>query len=99
MSLFSHARGPVSIQSCTLYPSCHISIMKTYKVGLTHWCRGMLCLSLISAWAAGGAEPTALSLIKEGNRYLGEQSKDKVLEIRSEERRVGKECRSRWSPY
>ena len=22
-----------------------------------------------------------------------------VLEIRSEERRVGKECRSRWSPY
>ena len=22
-----------------------------------------------------------------------------VVEIRSEERRVGKECRSRWSPY
>ena len=22
-----------------------------------------------------------------------------ILEIRSEERRVGKECRSRWSPY
>ena len=22
-----------------------------------------------------------------------------VLEVRSEERRVGKECRSRWSPY
>ena len=22
-----------------------------------------------------------------------------LLEIRSEERRVGKECRSRWSPY
>ena len=26
-------------------------------------------------------------------------SKKKVLLCRSEERRVGKECRSRWSPY
>ena len=26
-------------------------------------------------------------------------TKDDVLEDRSEERRVGKECRSRWSPY
>ena len=34
--------------------------------------------------AARGGEPTALELIKEGNRYLGDQSKDKVLEIRSE---------------
>ena len=24
---------------------------------------------------------------------------ERVLEMRSEERRVGKECRSRWSPY
>ena len=24
---------------------------------------------------------------------------DGVAEVRSEERRVGKECRSRWSPY
>src|ERR1043166_2629923 len=30
------------------------------------------------------AEPTALSLIKEGNRYVGEDSKDKVTQIRSE---------------
>ena len=26
-------------------------------------------------------------------------TKDKLEAIRSEERRVGKECRSRWSPY
>ena len=39
-------------------------------------------------------------------RLLGEGSYGKVFEIersefgqRSEERRVGKECRSRWSPY
>ena len=30
------------------------------------------------------AEPTALELIKEGNRYVGEDSKDKVTQIRSE---------------
>ena len=30
----------------------------------------------------------------EGNRLTEEQT-----EARSEERRVGKECRSRWSPY
>ena len=30
----------------------------------------------------------------------GKQALDEVmLEMRSEERRVGKECRSRWSPY
>src|SRR2546422_4732108 len=25
--------------------------------------------------------------------------RERVMELRSEERRVGKECRSRWSPY
>jgi len=30
--------------------------------------------------------------VQNGNERL-------VLEVRSEERRVGKECRSRWSPY
>ena len=35
-----------------------------------------------------------LSLIKE-NPYIGEE----IEVLRSEERRVGKECRSRWSPY
>jgi hypothetical protein len=36
------------------------------------------------AWTASAAEPTAFTLIKEGNRYVGEQSKDKVVQIRSE---------------
>ncbi len=30
------------------------------------------------------ASPTAYDLIKEGNRYVGEQAKDKVVQIRSE---------------
>ena len=29
-------------------------------------------------------EPTAFELAKEGNRYVGEQSKDRIVEIRSE---------------
>src|SRR6266850_5200935 len=33
---------------------------------------------------ARAAEATALSLIKEGNRYVGEQAKDKIVQIRSE---------------
>src|SRR5688572_16146776 len=32
----------------------------------------------------GAAEPTAFELIKEGNRYVGEDAKDKVVQIRSE---------------
>jgi hypothetical protein len=30
------------------------------------------------------AEPSAFELVKEGNRYIGEQAKDKVVQIRSE---------------
>ena len=30
---------------------------------------------------------------------LAKAPKTKVVDLRSEERRVGKECRSRWSPY
>ena len=43
----------------------------------------------------GGSDP--------GATYNGRAEKDDTLRltraVRSEERRVGKECRSRWSPY
>jgi hypothetical protein len=58
--------------------------MMNLKVSWTHWFGGVLCFSLLSAWAASGAEPTAFELVKEGNRAIGEQSKDKVLGIHSE---------------
>ena len=47
----------------------------------------MLWLTLAFAGAvltARAEDPTAFELIKEGNRYIGEQSKDKVVQIRSE---------------
>src|SRR3712207_7495610 len=39
-------------------------------------------------------EATLLELVELTKRHART-----VLEVRSEERRVGKECRSRWSPY
>jgi hypothetical protein len=41
--------------------------------------------------SANAAEPTAFDLIKEGNRYVGEDSKDKVVQIRSEKSVAGLE--------
>ena len=35
----------------------------------------------------------------ETRTIKGEDKLYLVLKVRSEERRVGKECRSRWSPY
>jgi hypothetical protein len=56
------------------------------------WFRGRflsLWLTLGWSWAAYGAGPSAFDLIKEGNRYVGEPSKDKVVEIRSEKSVAG----------
>src|SRR3989442_5817300 len=45
---------------------------------------------------AGGMTPKAVvSIIVTSKEY----QRDLVSAYRSEERRVGKECRSRWSPY
>src|SRR2546422_7408308 len=52
--------------------------------------------------AAGGVGLAAVQLAKvAGARVFGTVSSDAKagLATRSEERRVGKECRSRWSPY
>lgn len=43
----------------------------------------LIFLSVLTLRAAD-KEPTAFELVKEGNRYVGEQSKDKVVLIRSE---------------
>ena len=44
---------------------------------------------MLGAWAARGGEPTALELIKAGNRFVGEQSKDKLLGIHSDKSLAG----------
>lgn len=40
--------------------------------------------ALAVAFGARAEEPTAFELIKEGNRYVGEQAKDRIVQIRSE---------------
>ena len=55
-------------------------------------------------------EPIDLSFVAHSDRKRAEQTASKIAgakdlephatpNLRSEERRVGKECRSRWSPY
>src|SRR2546429_3456681 len=47
------------------------------------------------------AKPTSLAQIK-GNKLFADSPlvrQGRLSVVRSEERRVGKECRSRWSPY
>ena len=44
----------------------------------------LVIASMVFNLATKASEPTAFDLIKEGNRYVGEQSKDKIVQIRSE---------------
>src|SRR3989475_1716671 len=57
-------------------------------------------------WRTAGKEPAydLVTRMREVRRALGDEAADKESDLecinrRSEERRVGKECRSRWSPY
>jgi hypothetical protein len=55
--------------------------MKMFTQGRTLFTLLALGAAMVSAHAA---EKTAFDLIKEGNRYVGEDAKDKVVQIRSE---------------
>ena len=58
--------------------------MKT-KLTRIQWCVGSVVLGLAAmSQVATAKDLTAFDLVKEGNRYIGEQSKDKVVQIRSE---------------
>ena len=61
------------------------------------WAGGLFCLCCM---LAGCASVTGSYVDASGSFGLDVQSGGKAtLRFRSEERRVGKECRSRWSPY
>ena len=44
-------------------------------------------------------EPIRMVDLKGQYSFIADEVKAALDEVRSEERRVGKECRSRWSPY
>ena len=48
-------------------------------------------------WAIWGGELTQARIVQEFDQLVANGIY--VVNLRSEERRVGKECRSRWSPY
>ena len=60
-----------------------------------------------AAPAAPRPQATLRRLLAKNRSYRGydprfhvrEDQLRSIIEVRSEERRVGKECRSRWSPY
>src|SRR5260370_19148888 len=50
-------------------------------------------------YKARGGKAEAWSIRREDFLALGPPQEQILSHVRSEERRVGKECRSRWSPY
>jgi hypothetical protein len=58
--------------------------MKATPTSFVRCARVVAALSFSAAWLALAGEPTAFELAKDGNQYLGVQSKDKVVQIRSE---------------
>ena len=58
--------------------------MKCFRPAQNWKFMAILASTLASCGAAFGADMTAFQLLKEANRYVGEQAKDKVVQIRSE---------------
>src|SRR5258708_30713111 len=58
---------------------------------------GLLIQSMVNLAAATGVEPVKAAELLGHTMLMFGLSADQAT--RSEERRVGKECRSRWSPY
>jgi hypothetical protein len=58
--------------------------MRTRVFVFKYYLFALLATAVSLGAIAQAAELTAFELIKEGNRYVGEQSKDKIVQIRSE---------------
>ena len=87
VALATATLGPRDVRVSRLWPAAMwviVLIMKIRKidVGFKLAVLGLMLSGLAHPLAA--AEPTALSLIKEGNRYVGEDVKDQVVQIRSD---------------
>ena len=69
---------------------------------MKHFFEGMIC-GLLNGFFGSGGGVAAVPIIEHEQRLiqpeLSPADSMKHAHARSEERRVGKECRSRWSPY
>src|SRR5260370_36238579 len=96
--MFSSSRRRSTIFKCDWSSDVCSSDLVRYRH--THW---VAAISHGSDWTAPGWEEPSIfdvnCLCVGGWVPLSEWSESVVPWLRSEERRVGKECRSRWSPY
>src|SRR5256884_2613780 len=64
-------------------------------VGIRRWIYSLSHVSTDNAQVDGHIIP----ILPKVGGYVVEVRTDENRQVRSEERRVGKECRSRWAPY
>jgi hypothetical protein len=79
-------RGVGLFPDCTRQATAYPTAMKwNLHTRIGRGCFTGLCLALLAvARADEGKDLTAFQLIKESNRYVGEDAKDKIVQIRSE---------------
>src|SRR3712207_7550404 len=85
--------GVTGVQTCALPISDRLLVMQNAYLSVIspEGCAAIL-------WRTAVAAPTAARAMRLGAAHL-RASGIATSVVRSEERRVGKECRSRWSPY
>src|SRR2546430_107693 len=85
-------RGLVYVDMSTISP------IVSQKVGKALAASGVTMLDAPVSGGGKGAVDAALSIMVGGDKAVFDAGPP-IFKARSEERRVGKECRSRWSPY
>src|SRR3712207_7399855 len=83
--------GVTGVQTCAL-PICYLESVSPYARRLFNQ------MSVPEVDEVEGLPP-AVALQQQRGSPSTRSSVGSVTTLRSEERRVGKECRSRWSPY
>ena len=64
------------------------------------WGMPLICLIIIvGVWLTIKLKGLQVTKLKKAFSFMLKEEEGQKGEVRSEERRVGKECRSRWSPY
>ena len=88
-----HRNGVSEHRKCTLLDMVQ-SMMSLTDLPLSFWGYALETVAFtLNRAPSESVETTPYEL------WFGKKPKLSFLKVRSEERRVGKECRSRWSPY
>src|SRR5256886_13939427 len=96
----------LALLALALAAACSDALEQTTSAGQVIGVVNVSDLSLVSAtdfsvttrsWPGTTANPTTIA--GRGRAFVVTLEQANAVGVRSEERRVGKECRSRWSPY